>query len=152
QSRRSPTQRVLLLAVLPPRVRAVLHESILTWSSPFHSLLLGEAHSALEGSMNRCPMLLLMLVLAWARPALAANDVVFTDKGRTRTLTNDCTTDASIVIPNGFTLDLNGNTITAVDPPGGHFTGGVLQNAGASASVRDGVITASNLANVCDAG
>ena len=33
------------------------------------------------------------------------------------TLNGDCTTDATILVPNGFTLDGAGNTITAVDPP-----------------------------------
>src|SRR3712207_8069880 len=47
----------------------------------------------------------------------------------------DCMTDTSIVIPNGYTLDGGGHTITAVDPVGGHFVGGVIQNGGATANV-----------------
>lgn len=68
------------------------------------------------------------------------------------TLDTDCTTDTSIVVPNGFTLDGAGHTITAVDPSGGHFTGGVIQNGGASANVTDVHVTASGLADVCDGG
>lgn len=87
-----------------------------------------------------------------ARVARAAASCSFTTKGTTMTLTADCTTDRSIIIPNGFTLDGAGHTITAVDPTGGHFDGGVVQNGGATASVRDLIVTTSGLAEVCDAG
>lgn len=70
----------------------------------------------------------------------------------TMTLNADCMTDMSIIIPNNFTLDGAGHTITAVDPLFGHFTGGVLQNGGPNAKVTNVNITTSGLANVCDAG
>jgi hypothetical protein len=66
-------------------------------------------------------------------------------------LLGDCTTDATLTVPDGFTLDGNGFTITAVDPPGGHFVGAVVKNAGATAHVVDLTVTTLNLANVCDA-
>jgi hypothetical protein len=65
-------------------------------------------------------------------------------------LSADCTTDATILIPEGFTLDGAGNTITAVDPDDGHFLGAVVANAGTYANVKNLTITASNLADVCD--
>ena len=43
---------------------------------------------------------------------------VFTTSGMTMTLTADCTTDHTILVPQGYTLDGNGNSITAVDPVG----------------------------------
>lgn len=82
----------------------------------------------------------------------AANNCVFVDNKSTRTLQGSCTTDAPIPVPNGMTLNLNGHTITAIDPAGGHFQGGVVQNAGPRANVTNGIIEASGLANVCDAG
>jgi hypothetical protein len=76
----------------------------------------------------------------------------FDDDGSTWTLLADCTTDETIEIPNGYTLDGDEHTITAVDPAGGHFVGAVVANGGDSASVTDVKITASELANVCDGG
>lgn len=62
----------------------------------------------------------------------------------------DCTTDATILIKDGFTLDGAGHTITAVDPHDGHFLGAVVANAGRHANVRNLRITTSNLADFCD--
>jgi hypothetical protein len=84
--------------------------------------------------------------------ASAATTCTFTVSGTTWSLNGSCTTDESIVIPNGFTLQGNGHTITAVDPAGGHFTGGVIENGGASANVANVKLTTSALSNVCDAG
>lgn len=68
------------------------------------------------------------------------------------TLLANGTTAQTIVIPDGWTLDGAGYTITAVDPTGGHFLGAVVRNGGATANVRDVTITASGLVNACDAG
>jgi hypothetical protein len=82
--------------------------------------------------------------------AAAATTCEFEVTGLTMRLTADCTTDETIVIPDGMTLDGDGHTITAVDPASGHFLGAVVRNGGLSASVVNTGITASNLANVCD--
>lgn len=74
----------------------------------------------------------------------------FNDAGTTRTLVGDCQTDHTILIPDGFTLDGDGHTITAVDPAGGHFLGAVIKNQGSTANVMNLTVTASGLANVCD--
>jgi hypothetical protein len=76
----------------------------------------------------------------------------FSESGNTKTLQGDCTTTSTISVPNGFTLDGNGYTITAKDPAGGHFVGAVIANAGASANVINVTVTASGLSNVCDGG
>ncbi len=66
-------------------------------------------------------------------------------------LLSDCTTDKTIFIEDGWTLDGNGFKLTAVDPVGGHFLGAVLQNGGATAYVTNLEVTASGLSNnVCD--
>jgi hypothetical protein len=75
-----------------------------------------------------------------------------TISGTTMTLSADCQTDHTIFIPNGFTLNGGGHTITAVDPAGGHFLGAVVMNGGAVATVTNVRITSSGLADVCDAG
>jgi len=77
---------------------------------------------------------------------------IFSTSGTTMTLVDDCTTDHTIVVPDGFTLDGDGHTITAVDPSGGHFVGGVVENGGSVANVTDVEITAADLGEVCDAG
>lgn len=84
--------------------------------------------------------------------ARAASTCTFSTSGSTKTLVADCMTDTSIIIPNGFTLDGAGHTITAVDPVGGHFVGGVVQNGGAAANVTNLNITTSGLSDACDAG
>ncbi|MBI2368646.1 MAG: right-handed parallel beta-helix repeat-containing protein [Deltaproteobacteria bacterium] len=94
---------------------------------------------------------LLVLVSAVAAgPATAVTTCTFTVVGTTMTLDADCTTDATILVPDGFTLDGASHTITAVDPPGDHFLGAVVANGGATASVVHLTVTASGLANVCD--
>jgi parallel beta-helix repeat protein len=87
---------------------------------------------------------------AMPAPARAATSCVFDVRGQTWRLRADCQTDESIAVPDGFTLDGRGHRITAVDPASGHFLGAVVQNAGASAQVRNLVIEASALSNVCD--
>ncbi len=75
---------------------------------------------------------------------------IFDTVNTTMTLTSDCTTTATIFVPDGYTLNGNGHTITALDPTGSHFLGAVIQNAGASMNVVDLTVTANGLANVCD--
>ena len=74
----------------------------------------------------------------------------FTIVGSTMTLNDNCETTETILIPNGFTLNGNGKTITAKDPTGGHFKGAVVKNEGATANVTNLTVRASGLANVCD--
>lgn len=101
-------------------------------------------------------MLAFVLALAFAflqlSPAEATTNCTFTVVGSTMTLDANCTTDATILVPNGFTLDGAGHTITAVDPPGGHFLGAVVKNAGPFAVVKNLTINTGVLANACDAG
>lgn len=94
---------------------------------------------------------------AWAGsavPAQAASDCSFALDGTTMTMTldADCTTDSTIGVPDGWTLDGDGHTITAVDPAGNHFRGAVVANQGAVANIRDLGVTASGLVNACDGG
>jgi len=77
---------------------------------------------------------------------------MFEQSGVTLHLQGDCTTDHTLLIPDGFTLAGGGFTIAAIDPPGGHFTGAVVMNAGPVASIVDAHITAQALTNVCDSG
>ena len=98
-------------------------------------------------------MLSILLILAVAIPSSSAiSDCQLTTKKTTMKLESDCTTDQTILIPDGFTLDGKRHTITAVDPPGGHFVGAVVKNSGAVAHVTKLGIATSGLANVCDAG
>lgn len=94
-------------------------------------------------------LVLLSTILAY-QGAHAVTDCVFSIEDNVMTVEEDCTTDSTIMIPDGFTLDGNGHTITAVDPVSGHFLGAVIKNAGTTAQVRDVVITTDSLANVCD--
>ena len=71
---------------------------------------------------------------------------------KTFTLTGDCTTNATLTLRDGWTLDGAGHTITVVDPSSGSFTGAVLTNeivsGGASMYISD-VTIHGNLASGC---
>lgn len=97
-------------------------------------------------------MAVAVLSFAAAISTFGATNCTFTTVGAEMTLNANCTTDSTILIPNGFTMDLNGKTITGVDPAGGHFLGAVVKNGGSKAEITNGAITVSGLANVCDGG
>ena len=82
----------------------------------------------------------------------AATDCSFSTTGVVMVLNGDCTTDSTILVPDGMTLDGQGHTITAVDPAGGHFVGAVIKNGGSVAYVTNVSITTDNLADICDSG
>lgn len=96
--------------------------------------------------------LLLAIAMLAAVAANATTTCTFTNQGSSMKLNASCWTDASIVIPNGKTLDGRGFTITGVDPAGDHFRGAVVVNGGASASVKNLMVTVSGLIDVCDGG
>jgi Right handed beta helix region len=95
-----------------------------------------------------------LVALAGLSPSrvLAATSCTFTTVDATETLDGSCWTDQTILVPNDFTLDGAGFTITAVDPAGGHFLGAVIMNGGAVANVKNLGVTASGLTDVCDDG
>jgi len=70
----------------------------------------------------------------------------------TLTLLANCVTDHTLLVPDDWTLDGDGFSITAVDPVAGHFLGAIIKNDGATAYVTNLVVTALGLANVCDGG
>jgi parallel beta-helix repeat protein len=96
--------------------------------------------------------LLICACLLICPAADAATTCTFALSDTTMRLVDDCTTDSSIVIPDGITFDGGHHTIVAIDPAGGTFSGAVLTNAGVSASVIDTSISAPSLANVCRSG
>ena len=57
------------------------------------------------------------------------------------TLTTDITTDATIKVLDGYTLNGNGHKITAVDPDGGAFVGAVVENEGTAMYVKNLTVT-----------
>jgi len=91
-------------------------------------------------------------VLTMSATALVSAQCIFTTVKKTMILNGDCITDTTILVPNGITLNGAGHTITAVDPPGDYFKGGVIRNGGAAADVEDVTITTSGLIDPCDQG
>jgi hypothetical protein len=65
-------------------------------------------------------------------------------------LDGDCSTDTTISVPDGFTLDGQEYTITAVDPAADHFRGAIVANGGTTANVFNLGLATSGLKNVCD--
>lgn len=82
----------------------------------------------------------------------ASSTCTFSVAGTTWTLSASCTTDATLYVPDGYTLDGAGFTITAVDPNNSFFQGAVVQNLGSRATIRNVRITTSNLKNQCGSG
>jgi hypothetical protein len=70
--------------------------------------------------------------------ASAATTCVFQTNSTTKTmtLTRDCTTDAAILVPAGFTLNGANHLIQAVDPSGGYFVGPVVTNAAVDSTIN----------------
>jgi hypothetical protein len=95
---------------------------------------------------------MLAMALLLAPFSEATTSCTFTTVGSTMTLNGDCTTDATILVLNGFTLDGAGFTITAEDPLGNHFLGAVVKNGGAFAAVKNLTVDTNALANICDGG
>jgi hypothetical protein len=87
-----------------------------------------------------------------AAPAMAATDCSFAVDGSTWELLGDCTTDSTISVPAGTTLDGNGYTITAVNPPVGTFLGAVVLASSGTVHITDLGVTASGLSNQCQGG
>lgn len=85
-------------------------------------------------------------------PALGACSVDADTGTQTLTLLANCVTSETLRVPDGWTLDGDGYTITGVDPVGGHFKGAVVRNDGAWASVVNLTVTVSGLVNACDGG
>jgi Right handed beta helix region len=76
--------------------------------------------------------------------AAAADDCTFFARHHTWALGASCTTDATIVVPVSR-LEGRGFTITAVDPPGGHFLGAVVRNGTTELDVSGLRVTAAGL-------
>ncbi|MEZ5317950.1 MAG: right-handed parallel beta-helix repeat-containing protein [Vicinamibacterales bacterium] len=86
--------------------------------------------------------------------ARVATTCTFATSGNVMTLDADCWTSESLIVPDGFVMDLGGNTIVGVDPSSGTFTGAIVRNVagGTWAGVRNGTITTQGLQNACKGG
>jgi hypothetical protein len=90
--------------------------------------------------------------VTWTGPSCTRAPCDFSLEDGRIALAADCTTDATLLVPEDYTFDGENHTVTAVDPPGGHFTGAVIRNQGTTARVRDVTVTASGLKDVCESG
>ena len=70
--------------------------------------------------------------------------------GTTITLLSNCNTDRTLSIPNGFTVEGNSYTVTAVNPASGSFLGAVIRAGGTSAIVNNITIATANLTGCQD--
>jgi hypothetical protein len=87
-----------------------------------------------------------------ATPAVstACQDVIEHDvAAHTQLLLADCVTDETIYVSDGWTFDGGGNTIFAVDPPGGRLQAAVLTVHTGTGNVHDVVIDGSRLEAPC---
>lgn len=90
--------------------------------------------------------------VSWTGPVCTRPPCAFSLEDGRLSLEADCTTDSTLLVPEGFTFDGKGHTLTAVDPPGGFFTGAVIRNRGALARVHGVTVTADGLKDGCSPG
>ena len=90
--------------------------------------------------------------VTWTGPACTRPPCSFSLEAGRLALAADCTTDLTLLIPDGYTFDGEGHTVTAVDPPAGPFSGAVLRNRGGTVRVRGVTVTASGLRDSCLSG
>jgi hypothetical protein len=100
--------------------------------------------------MKKLTMIFLATIVFGSACAAAHAQCNFTTVKKTMTLNGDCITTTNIIIPNGFTLDGAGHTITAIDPAGDYFKKGIVQNGGTTANVTDLTVTTGALIDPCD--
>jgi hypothetical protein len=87
--------------------------------------------------------------VTWTGPTCTRPPCLFSLEDGRLALAADCTTDTSLLIPDGYTFDGAGHTVTVVDPPGEAFKGAVIRNRGTLARVRRVTVTASGLRDLC---
>ena len=91
-----------------------------------------------------CAVLLLTPLAAGAQSLCR-----FSEDGWVMRLLDDCVTDESLEIPDGYTLDGDGHEIVAIDPDGQSFLGAVVIARGARASIINTHITTAMLSGRC---
>ena len=80
--------------------------------------------------------------------ALGACEVSVTNS--TITLQSNCNTAVTLAIPQGFTLEGNGYTVTAINPASGSFLGAIIKAGGTSAIVNNVTIATAGLTGCQD--
>ncbi|WP_169800636.1 right-handed parallel beta-helix repeat-containing protein [Archangium gephyra] len=90
--------------------------------------------------------------ITWTGPACTRAPCSFSLEEGRLALAADCTTDSTLFVPEGYGFDGAGHTVTAVDPPGGAFTGAVIRNRGGTARVHGVTVTTSGLKDQCQTG
>jgi hypothetical protein len=116
-------------------------------ADPTAGILFALANPSLRLIVRVCFVATFALALPAAVQAQSACD--FSRSGSVMQLTRDCITESSVVIPDGWTLDGNTHSITAVDPPGGVFEGPIVVARGRTASIIRTRVTASLRSNFC---
>jgi hypothetical protein len=94
----------------------------------------------------------LVVCFALVAADAARADCTFRTLGKTLILEADCETNGTVWIPDGFTMDGRGRTITAVETTPGGWKGAVVQAEGTSANVKNLTIATDDLACACKAG
>lgn len=92
--------------------------------------------------------------VTWNGPGCGYAPCDFRLEQQTLTAQADCVTDTPVFIPDAHLMDGAGHTLTAVDPAGAHFTGGILRNRGTRADISRLKLQARGLlkSGPCDAG
>ncbi|WP_257459420.1 right-handed parallel beta-helix repeat-containing protein [Archangium lipolyticum] len=87
--------------------------------------------------------------VTWTGPICTQPPCAFSLEAERVALAADCSTDFPLFVPDGYTFDGQGHTVTAVNPTGGRFSGAVIRNRGGTARVRGVTVTTRGLTNPC---
>lgn len=97
-------------------------------------------------------VLTVLVLLGSISVGSASGNCMFDTRGNTMFLEASCTTESTIFVPDGYTLNGGGFTITATETSEGAWTGPVIENEGANANIVNVSVTACELACVCKSG
>ena len=103
-------------------------------------------------ALTVCPMMASAVQAQDATPfpgSACRDAVVYEAEARTQRLQEDCVTDETISVANGWTFDGGGHTVYARDPAGGRLQGAVVFIGEGAGDVRDVVIDGSGLEAPC---
>lgn len=103
-------------------------------------------------ALSVCPMMATTVQAQDATPApvSACRDaVVYEAATQTQRLQEDCVTDETIFITNGWTFDGDGHTVFALDPAGDRLQGAIVMVGEGGGNIHDVVIDGGGLAAPC---
>ena len=102
--------------------------------------------------VGACSVIAVLVCLGSFSVGWASGTCTFDTRGNTMYLQSSCTTESTITVPDGYTLDGGGFLITATESTEGGWNGAIITNEGPRANIVNVSLTADNLACICRSG